>query len=292
MRRSTAKSLAELSEVLQAQLMGGDWGAFEGAAFEKSATTPRRDVPVGERERAVRSGRLRPQRHRRGISVPTDFDGNLIFYDMLYEHDLLPSEVATAHRRAARANGAFGHTAYGDPSIWHRTGQRNKWGAPAMLADEFTDNGVPLHPANNDPRAGLIRFRELLEPDPTHPFPNWHPRAGEPGAPRLFFVAPNCPELVDQLRSAPLQPIDKRDGGEIIDPKWESRYGHAVAMCRYAVMTRPARDFGWLAPDDVQQLREEIAELRSQLNAAQAGQPVVVSLEDALAIANSGAVAA
>jgi hypothetical protein len=37
-----------------------------------------------------------------------------------------------------------------------------------------------------------------------------------------------------------LQPTDKRDGGEIVDPAWESRHGHAAAMCRYAVMTRPA----------------------------------------------------
>jgi hypothetical protein len=35
-----------------------------------------------------------------------------------------------------------------------------------MLADEFTDNGVPLEPANNDPRAGMIRLRELLKRSP------------------------------------------------------------------------------------------------------------------------------
>jgi hypothetical protein len=44
---------------------------------------------------------------------------------------------------------------------------------------------------------------------------------------------------VDELKAAPLQPIDARDGGEIVDPKWESRYGHAVAMTRYAVMAKP-----------------------------------------------------
>lgn len=109
-----------------------------------------------------------------------------------------------------------------------------------MLADEFTDNGVPVTPANNDPRAGLIRVRELLKLDPEHPFPSWHERAGQPGAPRIFFNRRTCFPIVEELRGAVLQPIDRPDAGEKIDPKWESQYGHACAMTRYAVMTRPA----------------------------------------------------
>lgn len=59
------------------------------------------------------------------------------------------------------------------------------------------------------------------------------------GSPRLFLNTRGCKDLVDELRAAPLQPIDKKDGGEKIDPEWESRHGHAVAMARYAVMSRP-----------------------------------------------------
>jgi hypothetical protein len=40
------------------------------------------------------------------------------------------------------------------------------------------------------------------------------------------------------LRTALLQPIDMRHGGEMIDPKWESAHGHAVAAARYGVMSR------------------------------------------------------
>jgi len=134
----------------------------------------------------------------------------------------------------------FGNTVHADPSIWHRTGRRNKFGQPAMLADEFSDAGVPIVKANNDPRAGLIRLRTLMEPDPGRRFPSWHPRSGEHGSPRLFVVGPKCWALVEQLASAPLQPIGKPDGGEKIDPDWESRYGHACAAARYAVMAKPA----------------------------------------------------
>jgi hypothetical protein len=55
----------------------------------------------------------------------------------------------------------------------------------------------------------------------------------------VFVVAPRCRQLVDQLRSAPLQPAEKPDGGEKIDPTWEGRYGHACAAARYGVMAKP-----------------------------------------------------
>jgi hypothetical protein len=166
----------------------------------------------------------------------TDYEGNLIFVDMIYEKDLLASEMAVrVHTK--RASWGAGNDTHMDPSVWHRTGSVNRWGAPAMLADEFTDNGIRLQKANNDPRAGMARLRELLKLDPMHVFPPWHPLRGQPGAPRVFFT-PKVQRLVDELRSAPLQPEDKRDGGEIVDPVWESRNGHAAAMARYAVMVK------------------------------------------------------
>lgn len=168
----------------------------------------------------------------------TDYEGNLIAVDMLYEKDLLPSQLVPLIRRKREIGWGEPWATYIDPSIWHRTGTLNKWGAPATLADEFTENGIALLRANNDPRAGMTRLRELLRCDPDHPFPPWHPRAGQPGSPRVFFT-PQVQKLVDELRSAPMQPLDKRDGGEIVDPEWESRNGHAAAMARYAVMSRP-----------------------------------------------------
>jgi hypothetical protein len=170
--------------------------------------------------------------------VPEDYEGNLIFADMLYVKDMLPSDVCALVVEKRKALWGFGNPAYADPSIWKRTGARNRWGVPAMLADEFSDHGVPLVPANNDPRAGLVRLRELLELDPAHPFPSWHARAGELGAPRVFFVRDRCARLVEELRAAPLQPMGKSDAGEKIDPDFESKHGHAVAMCRYACLVR------------------------------------------------------
>lgn len=189
----------------------------------------------------------------------TDYEGNLVAVDMIYERNALVSKVA-AHVHARRlASWGEPWAAYADPTLWARTGGSNTWGAPQSLANEFADNGIQLEKANNDPRAGMMRIQELLELDPEHPFPSWHPRAGELGAPRIFFTE-HVAELVAELRSAPKQPLDKRDGGEIVDPEWEGRNGHAAAMCRYACMVKPEES---TAP------RPVIEDARARLHAQQ-----------------------
>lgn len=233
-----ARSLGELDDVLRAQLLDGNWGVFQGAAFTIKA------------EHLVDDFKLEDSHERfealdYGLNgtpwslIPVDYEGNLVFWDMVYVKELLPSDVTKLVIDKRKEAWGFDNQAWADPSIWHRTGLKNKWGAPAMLADEFSDHGVPLIAANNDPRAGLIRIRELLALDEGHQFPSWHPRAGEYGAPRMFIHKTRCARLVDELRAAPLQPIDKPGAGEKVDPAWESVYGHACAMARYAVMTRP-----------------------------------------------------
>lgn len=250
-------SMSHLDPVLRAQLEEGDWGVFEGAAFTVTDDHLVDAFPLDntvERFEAADYG----LNGAPWALVAVDYEGNLIFADMVYERDLIPSQLCPLVLAQRKAGWGFDHYAYMDPSVWHRTGSINKWGAPAVLADEFGDNGVALVRANNDPRAGLIRLRELLKLDPAHPFPNWHPRAGEKGSPRMFLHAGNCKPLIDELKGAPLQPLDKRNGGEIVDPVWESRHGHAVAMARYAVMTRPdASDRPEDEPEDWRAYRQQ-----------------------------------
>lgn len=231
-------TMADLPEALRAQLLDGNWGAFEGAALvEFGAANLIDDFPLGD-------GHDRIEACDYGFNgaawalVVSDFDGNVVFWDSVSGSDLLPDEVAelVIAKRKGEAWG-FSNTVWADPSLWHRTGTRNSFAQPAVLADEF---GIPLARANNDPRAGYARLRMLVEPDPARRFPAWHPRAGEYGSPRLFVVERRCPDLVEQLRAAPLQPIEKADAGEKIDPVWESRYGHFSALARYAVMAKPS----------------------------------------------------
>jgi hypothetical protein len=234
-------TMANLSEALQAQLLEGSWSAFEDMAFAKFSELHLVDAfPLGDTYERIEAMDYGFNGTAWSLGA-TDFDGNVIFVDSIAESDKLPDEIAALVLAKRKHEGwGFSNTVWADPSIWHRTGNRNRWGDPAMLADEFTESGVPLTQANNDPRAGYARLRTLIEPDEKRRFPLWHPRSGEYGSPRLFIVASRCPELVEQLRTAPLQPVDKRDGGEMVDPVFESRHGHFVAMCRYACLAKPA----------------------------------------------------
>jgi hypothetical protein len=36
-----------------------------------------------------------------------------------------------------------------------------------------------------------------------------------------------------------LQPFDRKDGGEKIDPQWETRHGHCAAALRYLTLSDP-----------------------------------------------------
>lgn len=244
--------LEKLSPVLRQQLLDGDWGAFEGAAFEKF----REDVHCVE-PFDLPTAWERFESMDYGISAPTawlawaiDHDGNHLIFDCFYE-PALPSESAPVILRK-RSESWRSRLCWGDPqSLATRTGTMRRFGEPATISTEFLDNGLSILPANNNPLSGYVRLRELIEPDPERRFPDWHHRRGERGSPRLFIVQRRCPQLAEQFTTAPLQPIEKRDGGERIDPDWERRHGHAIAACRYGAMSRPgASESPASVPDD------------------------------------------
>jgi hypothetical protein len=233
------QSLSELSPTLRQQLLEGDWGAFEGAAFQDFNRAlhciPRIQIEdFWERFESMDYG----------ISNPTawlfwvvDGEGNLIVTDSHYAPGL-PSETApiiVKKRQLWRSTECFGDPA----SLAQRTSTVNRFGEASTIESEFADLGVPLARAHNDPRAGYTRLRELIKPDPKHRFPDWHPFRGRTGSPHLFIVAQGCPQLVEQFETAPLQGEDKQWTGEMVDPKWESAHGHALAACRYGAMSRP-----------------------------------------------------
>ena len=60
-----------------------------------------------------------------------------------------------------------------------------------------------------------------------------------------MYVTENCPVLREQIKYAPLDPKD----GEIIEPFWEGKHGHAMAACRYLMTARIYSNEG-LKPED------------------------------------------
>lgn len=231
------KSLMHLPDVLRAQLMDGDWGAFEGAAYpqfsEATHVVPPLEVPDEfERFESMDFGTVHPTAW---LAWAVDYDGNLIAFDELYEPGL-PSVIApkVLKRRAVWKT----DTCYGDPSIFRNVGTTNRWGQPASVVTEFHEMNVSVTAANNDTVAGYVRLAELVRPDLARMFPAWHPRAGEQGAPRLF-VTRSCPNLIEQMQAAVLAGDTEPHARESVSRKWEGPYGHAHASARYGCLSRP-----------------------------------------------------
>jgi hypothetical protein len=278
-----AASLSHLGADLRRQLMDGDWGAFVGAAYEYDDAV--HSVPLFP---------VPPEWDRfefmdHGVTSPAawyicavDYDGNLIVFDEYYQG----KSVISAHCQEILKRRAVWYPEWttpqgrrlrqaprtiADPSVTSSLGTlSSKQGIPATIATEYADQSdgrIHLMYGNNDRQAGHARIQELLRPDSSRLFPDWHPRHGEKGCPRLFVVALRCPNMVEQLKGALMLPLDsgKRHAGEIVDPDWEGPYGHAHAALRYGVMSRPEASVEPAVPYDDPRL-ELLARYEKRMN--------------------------
>lgn len=236
----------------------GLWGSFEGAAYEEFSPDLHVVEPLVipdefERFSALDHGAANPTSV---AAIAVDYDGNLIVFDLYYSPGLVSAHAAVLKARQApefpgaaptglnwwRRQNERGeyerHLCWADPSIRASQGL-SKMGVPASVWTEYLEHGVDwLVMGNNDRAAGYARLLELIHPDPERPFPGWHPRSGEYGSPRLFIFK-SCEQVIAQLQSAPIAK-DGSDAGEAVDSKWEGAHGHAHAMLRYGVLSRPA----------------------------------------------------
>jgi hypothetical protein len=232
-RDSYLAALRQLPEATQERLIEGSWEAIDSAAFPHFDT----NMHVIPQIRA-------PQHWRRweamdyGTSNPTAWyaaalspEVITVIYDEYYQPGLISNHASNILTRRANSWGDPS-IALCDPSIQARTGFGSH-GKGETVHSEFAKNGIYLVPANNDRRAGFVRIAEMLRPDPSRSFPDWHERAGDMGAPGLF-VTNNCKELIEQIKYAPVDPVE----GEVIDPYWETRHGHGMAAARYLLTAR------------------------------------------------------
>lgn len=245
-RDTYVESLSHLGPILRRQLLDGDWAAFEGAAYPMFDPAVHLveafDVPdAWERFESFDPGTTNPAAI---LAYAIDHDGNILVFDELYVDDPVPHlpDVVVGllkERRAAWHPDGATVVCFSDPAAFAQ-GTHTKWGRQPSVVDEFAAAGVALKKAfTNDRVAGYVRVGQLLAPDPTHSFPEWHPRAGQPGAPRIFFF-PCCTHLVEQLQSAPLEELGEPHPGEAVSRRWEGPFGHAHAALRYGVISWPA----------------------------------------------------
>lgn len=245
-RETYALSLHQLHPALREALMAGSWDVILDAAFpefrEELHVIPNIATPQDWRGwEAMDWGVTNPTAWYRASLSPR---GDIIVHGEFYRPGLI-SETSSAILTLRHNSWGNPVLAVCDPSITARTGF-GQIGMGQTVHSEFGKNGIYLVSANNDRRAGFVRIGELLRCDPGRIFPDWHPRAGEFGAPRIFFTA-GCKNLIEQIRVAPLDAVSM----EVVDPYWETRRGHSVAALRYLVTARIA------APELPQRGRED-----------------------------------
>jgi hypothetical protein len=228
------RSLAELPENTRQALLMGSWEAIENPAFAEFDP----DIHVVDPFAIPPDGVQRYEGMDFGVSNPTAWypaakfnDGTVVVYDEYYSPGLVSEHASRVlTMRAHRWGDPL--MAVCDPAIKNATGFGDR-GRSETVHSEFAKNGIYLVPAINDRLEGRIRVSELLRRDYSREFPKWHPMAGQKGAPLIFFFS-TCTNLIEQLKHAPVDPVE----GEMVDPYWESRSGHAIAALRYLCTTR------------------------------------------------------
>lgn len=247
----------------------GEWGSFEGAAYEEFSDDIHVVPPF-----VIPDEWQRFEAMDHGVAAPTawypfavDHDGNIVGFDEYYSPGLVSEHAAAVlSRRHGEGppsslnwwqgrdwNGRWqAHYAYTDPSIKANTGLTRSGEAASVLTEYLAHGMTGLVKGNNDRLAGYARVLELLEPDPARRFPSWHPRYGEFGAPQLYLFS-TLKNLAEQIRSAPIAE-EGREAGKAVDAKWESAHGHGHAALRYGMLSwhraTPVLDPKDREPDD------------------------------------------
>lgn len=107
-----------------------------------------------------------------------------------------------------------------------------------VALDEMKRNGLPFTNAvKHNKSISIHRLSSYLHPNPLRPFPSWHPKAGELGAPLIYF-SPECKTVIREL---PQQKWKEERGGDSMTDELDRSIRHdGVDCCLYIVRLLPA----------------------------------------------------
>jgi hypothetical protein len=129
----------------------------------------------------------------------TDTERNLICYRDYEVAGPTPAEHAREWLQIERKAGEKILSRIADPSMFSKN-QSRPGGSWHSVAEEYDENGIDLDVGDNALQASMDRCGMLLWADPQHAFPEWHPRAGQMGSPRAFFLE-SCERSVEEISS-------------------------------------------------------------------------------------------
>ena len=227
------------SPVFIQRMLEGDWSVFQGQILTEFDARVHMIEEFKPPQYWLRFNGMDP-----GTTNPTAFIGTCIDTDgnMVVHHEHYQvSPILKAHADSIKALCAEDNTprspdgkhilSYMDPAVAgakHPDNGRD-------FRELYLDFGIAGLTADKHVGAGIGKMQWLLHPDPEHKFPDWHPRAGQLGSPRVFFMGARCPNLI---REIPLYEWEKRKGNENKNETEKPRkwMDHAIDAWRYAVM--------------------------------------------------------
>jgi hypothetical protein len=231
-----ADYLADLRELYDEvwieKYLEGSFDIFEGMVFDNFDRGVHCVLPFGVPEewprfRGLDHGLVNPTAC---LWLASDFEGNYCIYRCYYQRNAIPGENAANILRLSEGE-EIDWTVI-DPST-HQ--QQAAGGTSERIIDQYRMAGLSCEPGNNAVRDSIARIRQLLQPDPSHRFPKWHPKAGEPGSPHLFITG-DCAELIWEISQYQWKQIKPGQKDREIPL---SKHDHAVDALRYLVMRSP-----------------------------------------------------
>ena len=205
-------ALADLPEDDRKRMLDGDWNFFEGKTFPMLIP----EVHLVDAKRVFGPRGVPPTSWPRlpgldyGTTSPTavewvtrDEDGFFICYLEYYAPGPVGKHIE-AVKALMQRDGALDATFEADPQMWRKSkgydttySVADEWGwGGAQKVNGVT--GIRLRQSKAERIPGRMALQRMFEPDPDLVFPDWHPMAGQHGAPQLF-IAKQCPELWREL---------------------------------------------------------------------------------------------
>ncbi len=178
--------------------------------------------------------------------------GNIVIYKEHYQDNLTVRENAECFKAMARGDRfPVGNDEkflvfmdYSVKGVYDKDGK--------TIWDQYNEEGIfGLNP-DKDVSAGINMVKEYMKPDPEREFPQWHPRKGEKGSPKLFIVRSECPNLINELQMYQWEET-KEENSHKEQPK--KYLDHACDDTRYIIMAVGKQMAPWiLAPPTPKQI--------------------------------------
>lgn len=223
------------------------------------------------RFRGIDHGRVNPTAC---VFLALDSEDNLVVFDEYYEKDRVASENAqkiiekSGNRREKVGFGEVNGQKYDrwteiQDKPYHRTVMdprscsKKDDNSYRTIERIYRDEGLAVYPGSGHRMEITIPVaKELFRCDPERPFPKWHQRAGEMGAPRCFVMR-HCKWFIWEIEQYINEMVRvKGRGGEVMGERPRSKNDHLMTAFTYIAQEK----LRWIPNSTVDEEDEEVVE--------------------------------